>query len=46
VAEIKVDPIEVEVEPEEVGLDPHRLDFPGRQRLDIDRGRPIREILA
>lgn len=29
-----------------LGLDPHRLDIPGRQRLDIDRGEPIREIMV
>jgi hypothetical protein len=29
-----------------LGLDPRRLDVPGRKRLDIDRGSPIREILA
>ncbi len=38
-------------EPEDVlavldrlGLDPKRLDVPGRKRLDIDHGKPIREI--
>jgi len=29
-----------------LGLDPHRLDVPGRKRLDIDRGQPIVEILS
>ena len=29
-----------------LGLDPRRLDVPGRKRLEIDYGRPIREILA
>ncbi len=29
-----------------LGLDPRRLDVPGRKRLEIDHGRPIREILA
>ncbi len=29
-----------------LGLDPHRLDSPGRKRLDIDRGAPIRAIMA
>jgi hypothetical protein len=29
-----------------MGLDPRRLDIPGRKRLEIDYGRPIREILA
>jgi hypothetical protein len=29
-----------------LGLDPSRLDVPGRQRLEIDRGRPIRQIMA
>jgi hypothetical protein len=28
-----------------LGLDPHRLDVPGRKRLEIDHGRPIDEIL-
>ncbi len=27
-----------------LGLDPRRLDVPGRKRLEIDYGRPIREI--
>jgi Protein of unknown function (DUF1501) len=29
-----------------MGLDPHRLDIPGRKRLEIDYGRPIRAIMA
>lgn len=29
-----------------MGLDPRRLDVPGRKRLEIDHGRPIRQILA
>jgi hypothetical protein len=29
-----------------LGLDPRRLDVPGRKRLEIDHGRPIRAILA
>jgi Protein of unknown function (DUF1501) len=29
-----------------LGLDPRRLDVPGRKRLDIDHGSPIREILS
>lgn len=29
-----------------LGLDPHRLDIPGRKRLDVDRGRPIAGIMA
>lgn len=29
-----------------LGLDPQRLDVPGRKRLDIDRGLPIKNILA
>jgi hypothetical protein len=29
-----------------LGLDPRRLDVPGRKRLEIDYGKPIREILA
>jgi len=29
-----------------LGLDPRRLEVPGRRRLEIDYGRPIREILA
>jgi hypothetical protein len=30
----------------QLGLDPRRLEVPGRKRLDIDFGQPIREILA
>jgi hypothetical protein len=30
----------------QLGLDSRRLEVPGRRRLDIDHGRPIREILA
>jgi len=29
-----------------LGLDSRKLEVPGRKRLDIDHGRPIREILA
>ena len=29
-----------------LGLDPRRLDIPGRKRLEIDYGQPIRSILA
>jgi hypothetical protein len=29
-----------------LGLDPEKLDIPGRTRLDIDRGMPIKEILT
>jgi hypothetical protein len=29
-----------------LGLDPRRLEVPGQKRLEIDYGRPIREILA
>ncbi len=29
-----------------LGLDSRRLEVPGRRRLDIDHGLPIREILA
>jgi uncharacterized protein (DUF1501 family) len=29
-----------------MGLDSHALEIPGRKRLDIDHGEPIREILA
>ncbi|MFO0889043.1 MAG: DUF1501 domain-containing protein [Isosphaeraceae bacterium] len=29
-----------------MGLDPRRLDVPGRKRLEIDYGRPIREIMT
>jgi hypothetical protein len=30
----------------QLGLDSRRLEVPGRRRLDIDHGRPIREIIA
>lgn len=30
----------------QLGLDPRRLEVPGHKRLEIDFGRPIREILA
>jgi hypothetical protein len=30
----------------QLGLDPRRLEVPGRKRLEIDYGRPIKEILA
>jgi hypothetical protein len=30
----------------QLGLDPHNLEVPGRKRLEIDHGRPIREIIA
>jgi hypothetical protein len=30
----------------QLGLEPTLLEVPGRRRLDIDRGQPIREILA
>ena len=30
----------------QLGLDPRRLEIPGRKRLDVDFGQPIREILA
>jgi hypothetical protein len=30
----------------QLGLDPRRLEIPGRKRLEIDYGQPIREILA
>jgi hypothetical protein len=29
-----------------LGLDPHKLEIPGRKRLEIDYGTPIREILG
>jgi hypothetical protein len=29
-----------------LGLDSRRLEVPGRKRLEIDHGRPIREIMA
>ncbi len=30
----------------QLGLDPRKLEIPGQKRLEIDLGRPIREILA
>jgi hypothetical protein len=30
----------------QLGLDSHRLEIPGRKRLEIEHGHPIREILA
>jgi hypothetical protein len=30
----------------QLGLDSRKLEIPGRKRLDIDHGRPIREIIA
>ena len=30
----------------QLGLDSHRLEIPGRKRLEIDHGTPIREIIA
>jgi len=30
----------------QLGLDPHKLEIPGRKRLEIDFGEPIREIVA
>lgn len=30
----------------QLGLDPMKLEIPGRKRLDMDRGKPILEILA
>ncbi len=30
----------------QLGLDPHRLEVPGRKRLEIDYGQPIRAIIA
>ena len=30
----------------QLGIDPRRLDVPGRKRLEIDYGHPIREIIA
>jgi hypothetical protein len=29
-----------------LGLDSHKLEVPGRKRLEIDHGKPIREIIA
>ena len=30
----------------QLGLNPHRLEVPGRKRLDIDHGKPIDDIIA
>jgi uncharacterized protein (DUF1501 family) len=30
----------------QLGLDPHRLEVPGQKRLELDFGKPIKEILA
>ena len=30
----------------QLGLDPHRMEIPGRKRLEIDYGQPITEIIA
>ena len=30
----------------QLGLDPRKLEVPGRKRLEIDHGRPIKEIIA
>jgi uncharacterized protein DUF1501 len=30
----------------QLGLDTHRLEIPGRKRLEMDHGRPIKEIIA
>jgi hypothetical protein len=29
-----------------MGLDGRKLEIPGRKRLDVDHGKPIRDILA
>jgi len=34
------------VDPAQLGLDPRKLEVPGRKRLEIDFGQPIREIIA
>src|SRR5258707_5480001 len=31
---------------QQLGLDPHKLEVPGRKRLEMDYGKPIKEILA
>ena len=31
---------------QQLGLDSRKLEIPGRKRLDIDHGKPIREIIA
>jgi hypothetical protein len=30
----------------QLGLDPHKLEIPGRKRLEVDHGTPIRQIMA
>ena len=30
----------------QLGLDPLRLEIPGRKRLELERGKPIAEIIA
>jgi len=30
----------------QLGLDSRRLEIPGRKRLDIDHGQPIRELIG
>ena len=30
----------------QLGIDPKRLDVPGRKRLEVDYGKPIRDIIA
>jgi hypothetical protein len=30
----------------QLGLDPRRMEVPGQKRLEIDYGRPIRQIIA
>jgi hypothetical protein len=30
----------------QLGLDPHKLEVPGRKRLETDFGKPIRPIIA
>jgi hypothetical protein len=30
----------------QLGLDPRKLAVPGRKRLEIDYGRPIKEVIA
>ena len=31
---------------QQLGLDPHRMEFPGQKRLEIDFGKPIQGIIA
>ena len=31
---------------QQLGLDPHRMEFPGQKRLEIDYGKPIQGIIA